>query len=73
MEKQIRRKNSEQVEYIDLTNSLKFLTKYLREYHKSKVYLLIDEFDTPLSSMIDRTRLLIFAGSGMLWYLYKDK
>lgn len=35
---------------VELRNSLKFLSKILKDYHKKKVVLIIDEYDTPIVS-----------------------
>ncbi len=35
---------------VDYTNSIKNLSKWLERYHKEKVIILIDEYDTPLES-----------------------
>lgn len=40
---------NKQVSEIELTESLLFLSKLLYEYHKQKVYILIDEYDTPMN------------------------
>lgn len=35
---------------VELRNSLKFLSKILKDHHKKKVVLIIDEYDTPIVS-----------------------
>lgn len=35
---------------VSISESLKILSKYLYEYHKEKVVILIDEYDTPIQS-----------------------
>lgn len=40
---------SSQVDATDIENSLNFLSKSLYQHHGKKVYILIDEYDTPLN------------------------